>query len=477
MKHTITFIVAILFAAVLPSAPLTTSVSRALAMPAWAKTKPAASSAGSLTVHTSPARININRDVKLSIRVTDKRGKLVPGALLSLTGAGRPALGTARHGVITLKVHATALGTATLTASRAGFTSATLKLPIVPGPPASIVAFKRGITVLAPKAKPAAGKVGEDLLAQYHAITKANQYASLGLRDGTMVDLNSSTDVVVHDPLHTKLNGGEIFLEVVHGAGSHQVQVGSTVAATKGTRLDVRYSAKTKASVVVVVEGKVQVSNRGKSVLVGAGTQTTILNNRPPSPPVRANLTSQLSWLKSVPNSSSGAVVPPVLSLPVPPVVPVPVPAIAPTPTMTITAALESTAWSGIVLVTDSVAIPAGTTVNIAPGTIVAMGNNAALNVQGTLSARGTAAAPIIFTSAAAQPAPDDWEYIDFDGPSANASVLDQVQVFYGGYEGISGAEVSASNGASPTISNCVIAYSNGNGLYLDDDSQATVTD
>ncbi len=477
MKRVIAIVVSILFAAALPSSPLTSAGSRAHAMPAWAGTKPAVSAAERLTVHTSPARININRDVKVTIRVTDRQGKLVPGALLSLTGAGRPALSTAPHGTVTLKVHATALGTATLTASKAGFTSATVKLPIVPGPPASIVAFKRGITVLAPKKKPAAGKVGQDLLAQYHAITKANQFASLGLRDGTLVDLNSATDVLVHDPLHTKLNGGEIFLEVVHGAGSHQVQVGSTVAATKGTRLDVRYNAKSKAAVVIVVEGKVQVSNRGKSVLVGAGAQTTILNNRPPSPPVPANLAAQLSWLKSVPNSSSGAVVPPVLSLPVPPIVPVPVPPIAPTPTMTITSALESVAWSGAVLVTESVAIPAGTTVNIAPGTIVEMGNNAALNVKGTLSARGTAAAPIVFTSAAAQPAPNDWDYIDFDSPSASASVLDQVHVFYGGYQGISGAEVSASNGASPTISNCVIAYSDGDGLYLDDNSQAAVTD
>jgi parallel beta-helix repeat protein len=228
--------------------------------------------------------------------------------------------------------------------------------------------------------------------------------------------------------------------------------------------------------VVTVVEGKVQVTNRGKSVLVGAGTQTTIPNNRPPSPPVPANLTVQLGWLKSVPNTSSGAVVPPVLSLPIPVIVPVPLPAIAPTPTMTITDALESTNWSGVVLVDGSVTIPAGATVNVAPGTVVEMANNAALSIKGTLSALGTAAAPIIVTSASAQPAPNDWEYLDFNGPTANASVLSHVQVFYGGYAATDGAEVSASNGASPTISDCIIAYSSGDGLYLDDGSQATVT-
>ncbi len=462
--------VVLLLAALQPFHP-TTPVSLALAASAPATAKPAA-----LTVHVSPAQININRDVSLSIRVTDPHGKPVPGAQLSLTGAGRPALGTAPHGALTLKVRAAALGTATLVASHAGYTSATLKLPVVPGPPATIVAFKRGITVLAPKAKPAAGKVGDGLLAQYQAVTKANQFASLGLRDGTVVDLNASTDVVVHDPLHTTLSKGEVFLEVVHGAGSHQVQVGTAVAATKGTRLDVRYNAKTKAAVVIVVEGKVQVSNHGKSVLVGAGAQTTIPNNRPPSPPAPADLSAQLGWLKSVPNSSSGAVVPPVLSLPIPAIVPVPAPPIAPTPTMTITDALESLNWSGVVLVDGNIPIPVGTTVGIAPGTTVEMANNAAISVKGTLSAPGTAAAPIIVTSAAAQPAPNDWANIDFDGSGANASVLSYVRVFYGGYGGTDGAEVRASNGASPTISDSVFANSSGDGLYLDDGSQAAVT-
>jgi len=69
--------------------------------------------------------------------------------------------------------------------------------------------------------------VGSDLFENYHAVTSRTQLASLGLRDGSIMDLNSNSDVLIKDPLHATLNSGEVFLQVVHGAGSHQVQAGS----------------------------------------------------------------------------------------------------------------------------------------------------------------------------------------------------------------------------------------------------------
>ncbi len=123
----------------------------------------------------------------------------------------------------------------------------------------------------------------------------------------------------------------------------------------------------------------------------------------------------------------------------------------------------------------SGVRLAAGARLDIDPGTVILMNSNASFSVTGTLVAHGTAAAPIIFTSAAAQPAPSDWEYIDFTGAGASGSVLDHVQVFYGGYGGTDGAEVSASNGASPTISNSAIEQSSGDGVYLDDAERAVV--
>src|SRR5260370_26098355 len=239
-----------------------------------AKGSTTAGKAPALVVSVQPKQIEVGRDVLISIRIADAKGKSVNGALVTINGAGLPKIGTAPHGALTLTVHATAKGTAILLANHAGYAPFSLKLPIVDGSPATVVAIKRGVSIMAPKAKPVAGKQGQDLFEHYHAVTSNGQFASLGLRDGTLVDLNANTDVVIKDPLHATLNKGELFLEVWHGdTSSHQIQVGTAVAATKGTRLDVRYNPTTKIATVTVVEGRVQVSNKGKSVLVRAGQQ------------------------------------------------------------------------------------------------------------------------------------------------------------------------------------------------------------
>ncbi|MGH2408734.1 MAG: FecR domain-containing protein, partial [Chloroflexota bacterium] len=334
-----------------------------------------------LRVQVRPGQIKVGRDVALTIRVLDAGGKGLNGAVVAVNGAGTPRIGTTHKGSVTLMVHAMALGKATLLATYRGYAPVTMKLPIVPGSPATVAAITGGMKILAPKQKPKSGKVGVDLFAQYDAVTAAHQFASLGLRDGTLVDLNAGTDVRIQDPLHTRLNQGEVFLEVVHGAASHQIQVGSAVAATKGTRLDVRYNRASHVSTVIVVEGRVQVQNKGKAVLVGAGQQTTVAGTAPPSRPVRVDLVSRLAWLHNLPSSASSVVVPPVLNLPVPPLVPVPPPPIAPTPTMTITSALESTNWSGVVLLDGGVTIPTGSAVTIQPGTVVEFSDSSSISV------------------------------------------------------------------------------------------------
>jgi hypothetical protein len=423
-----------------------------------------------------PAQINVGRDVSLHIRVTDARGGLVPGVLISLTGTSRPLLASAPHGLLTVLVHATALGAATLQVSRAGFATTVLRIPIVPGPPATIVAFKRGVSVQAPQTSPRPGRVGTDLLDQYHALTARNQLASLGLRDGTLVDLNANTNVLIRDPLHAVLSAGELFLEVVHGAVSHQVQVGTVVAATKGTRLDVRVDAKTKLVTVTVVEGRVAVSNRGVTVQVGAGQQTSVPPSRVPSPPQPANLNKVVGWVNGLPNSTA-TVVPPILNLPPPVISPVPVPPVATTPAITVTGTLASGTWSrGPYLLQGQTTLPAGATLTIDPGTVIEMGSSGALLVQGTLKAQGTAAAPIVFTSDSAQPAPDSWYGLVVDGATAVNSVLDHVQVFYGSATSSGDALLALTEGANITVSNSVFAQGSGNGIAVDNNTRPTIS-
>jgi len=440
-----------------------------------------------LIVSVQPPRIKVGRDVPLMIRVTDAKGKPIGRAAVSITGVSQPVASTAAHGVVTLTVRATSTGTALVQAAARGYTAVSRAVPIVPGSPATVVAIKRGMSVLAPRAHPRPGAVGTDLLERYHAMTGKAQYASLGLRDGTLVDLNADTDVLIKDALHTTLAKGELFLEVVHGAASHQVQVGTAVAATKGTRLDVKVDPRTKVSVVTVIEGQVRVSNKGATELVGASQQSTIPLNRPPSPPKLVNLNTTLAWIHNLPNTTP-TTVPPVLNLPASVVTTAPLPPPASTPTITVTGTLTSTVWSGgPYLLSGAVTLPANTTLSIAPGTMLEMGPGAYLLVQGTLTARGADTAPIIVTSApppptapaatvaAWQPKPGDWQYLKFDGARAAGSVLDHVQLLYGSANGGAYGMLSLTGGANVQVTNSVFTQGRSIGIWIDFSTRPTI--
>ncbi len=477
----------VLFALVLQVAvsPLSRGYQAALAKPGPAPAKPAGT-ARVLMLSVQPPKVQVGRDVSLRIRVADDSGRPVSRAVVSITGADRPGLGVANSGTFNFTVHAALLGTIVVRASRAGFSPVTVMVPIVSGSPATVVAIKSGLAVVVPHAKAQSGKVGTDLFELYHAVTAKSQYASLVLRDGTMLDMNANTDVVIHDPLHTTLKDGELFMEVVHGEASHQIQVGNAVAATKGTRLDVKGDSRTQTWVVTVIEGQVRVTNvklKGatSSILVGSGQQCTVVGNFPPSKPTAVDVSKAIVWVNKVPNTNS-TTVPPVLNLPLPrfvsPVVPPPP---GGTPAITITRSLSSTTWtaaSGPYLLDGGVTVLAGSTLTIEPGTKVEMGPNAYLSVQGTLLAQGTDAAPIIFTSALAYPRPGDWQYIRFDGSGAAASVFDHVQVFYGGGgDGNALGMLSLTGGANLTVSDDVFSQGAGLGMSIDDATRPTVTD
>lgn len=289
----------ILVAMVLLIVPLTSQQYR----PAFAaRTAMRDQSAGRvMRISVTPNHINVGRDVILRVSVVVSGGGSVT-AHISISGAGKTVMGTTSHGVVTVTVHATTLGEATVRATAPGAGPATLRVPIVAGPPASVVAIVHGVSILVPRAKAKPGAVGSDLFQDYHALTARAQLASLGMRDGTVLDLDSNTDVLIKDPLHDTINSGELFLEVAHGATSHQVQAGSAVAATKGTRFDVRFNPKTHTFVVTVIEGRVLVTNAKKATLVGAGQQTTVVGAHPPAKPKNVDVRAVVIWVKPLPN-------------------------------------------------------------------------------------------------------------------------------------------------------------------------------
>ncbi len=80
------------------------------------------------------------------------------------------------------------------------------------------------------------------------------------------------------------------------------------------------------------------------------------------------------------------------------------------------------TAASSPVHVAGDLRIAAGVTLTIEPGVVVEFGRHAGIFVDGTLVARGTAAARILFTSSGVSPQPGFWNQIAFMPGSADAT-------------------------------------------------------
>ena len=138
--------------------------------------------------------------------------------------------------------------------------------------------------------------------------------------------------------------------------------------------------------------------------------------------------------------------------------------------------------------ITDDIAIPATSTVNIVAGQVVKVAQGVYLSVSGQLNAIGTAGQPIVFTSAkddsvgrdanndgaASRPAEGDWEAIYLE-PGSDASVLEHVQIRYAGnlYEPHSGYGTPALRfkDTAATARHVLVQYADSTGVRIEDGS------
>jgi hypothetical protein len=145
----------------------------------------------------------------------------------------------------------------------------------------------------------------------------------------------------------------------------------------------------------------------------------------------------------------------------------------------------QSLTWNNpeIVYTFNAITVGNGTTLTIGPGQIVkVMGT---VTVDGTLSAQGTAAQPVIFTSlhddrassggdtdndnGAISPNPGDWNTLLFKSDSTN-NVLDHVEVLYAGSFG---APAVDANGGPLTLSNSIVSKCGNAGVGVAGGAQA----
>ncbi|MEE9464205.1 MAG: right-handed parallel beta-helix repeat-containing protein [Candidatus Neomarinimicrobiota bacterium] len=117
--------------------------------------------------------------------------------------------------------------------------------------------------------------------------------------------------------------------------------------------------------------------------------------------------------------------------------------------------------------VIGNIQVPAGDTLIIEAGTTVQFDGLYSFEVNGLLTARGSAEDSIYFTSSARTKSPGDWHGIRFNDPADDNSILSYCVIEYGAesiYGGSFGALVNCDQ-ANPTIEYCRIRHSLQDGI------------
>jgi hypothetical protein len=160
-----------------------------------------------------------------------------------------------------------------------------------------------GLSVAPPHKQVVKGKKKMKLYALYGLGTGHGQKASIGFVEGTVMQLNQLTDVVLTSPHLTTVQKGEV-QEVVKPGSNHQIQTSTAIASAVGTIFDVRILKNHKA-VFTVLEGALKVKNKKGSSLVKTDQQSVVNPGKAPSPPQPANVQA-LNWTSNLSTPNLG---------------------------------------------------------------------------------------------------------------------------------------------------------------------------
>lgn len=282
---------------------------------AWAGAGSVRSSAAArgMTVVVTPSTVPPNVTSSLLVRVLDAQGNAVPGAVLRVGGARVSGSLVLRGASLTLSVAPTSTAAITIVASRSGFAQAEARVQVEqPRAPAAVAALRtalgiqpQGVSVFR------TARLNDPLFFHWRARTSATQRGSLRFADGSVLDMDVNTEVLIKDPARTYLTTGQVFLQVVSGGQAHEIETGTAVAASEGSRYLVRIAGGT--TLVRVYSGRVSLRTNRGAVSLGPQEQSSYSAGTAPSAPLSAP--AQLpGWIQGLP-SAAGATLPSFLYL------------------------------------------------------------------------------------------------------------------------------------------------------------------
>ncbi len=159
----------------------------------------------------------------------------------------------------------------------------------------------RGLSVQPPRQHAGKGKLKQSVYSAYLLSTQKQQKASVGFRDGTVLNLNQLTDALVQSLASTRLSHGEVE-QMVKPGSAHRIVTPAATASAVGTQFDVRI--KGKITIVTVIEGAVLVTTKHGRVVVTSGEQTRVPTGKAPSTPIPVNAPATVTWAAPIPPPS-----------------------------------------------------------------------------------------------------------------------------------------------------------------------------
>jgi hypothetical protein len=211
---------------------------------------------------------------------------------------GRDNYGGDRLAVAELEIYARPVAGASAGSARKATTDraerAAKKSPV-----AGVRYIHGGLGVQPPHQRRHAGTVKESLYDKFDLNTLRQQRAALRFGDGTQLDLDQSTDVLIHDPHLTRVKSGQIEQVVAPGT-DHRVQTAAAVASAIGTDFIAQQGK--RLSTFIVVEGSLLVSNSFGSVIVKTGEAVTVTPGKAPPDPHSVDIKAKHAWAAGLPD-------------------------------------------------------------------------------------------------------------------------------------------------------------------------------